>query len=255
MSKPNLLKTCSSCGLQKPLAAFLQLTESQGTVYGTICGDCRKAQMHKVKTPKEQDEFSTSSTGTKIDSKARVHDSIEKKEKQKKSGEVEKEREKTKSKKEKQRIQKIITVEKEEKEHRKTYLERGSFLSDTQNKVAHQRAFEEKIKIEQDSKLEAIKQDQEKTSINLGSGVAYQPSQTGAQIKYTQGHFLGFKKWLGFSAPITRSLESSAQTAEQKNIKIGAQLDTKSKDQKVEHPEETIEKDIEKTFRPSSGKS
>lgn len=67
----SLSKTCAICGLPKPLSAFLQLAGPQGTVYGNICAHCRKAQANQPPTPEPEDR-TRSSTGFKIDAKAKV---------------------------------------------------------------------------------------------------------------------------------------------------------------------------------------
>jgi hypothetical protein len=50
---PNLTKTCSICGLQKPLTAFLQLAGKQGTIYGDVCGSCRKTAAEMEENAKD----------------------------------------------------------------------------------------------------------------------------------------------------------------------------------------------------------
>ncbi len=77
-----LTKICRSCGQQKPLSAFLQLGAPRNTTYGNICADCRKTAP-KINTPKESDEASTSTTGHRIDSKAKVHAEIDKRQQRK----------------------------------------------------------------------------------------------------------------------------------------------------------------------------
>lgn len=65
-------KICKSCGQQKPLSAFQQLTEGLRTTYGNVCASCRKIN-------KEQ-ENTTSTTGKKIDAKAKVQGEADKRE-------------------------------------------------------------------------------------------------------------------------------------------------------------------------------
>src|SRR5260221_9265818 len=81
MNKSNvsLTKTCSSCGLQKPLSAFLQLSSQSSATYGNICSACRKTNAENVATPKEAEEESTTSkTGLKIDAKTKVKSELDK---------------------------------------------------------------------------------------------------------------------------------------------------------------------------------
>jgi hypothetical protein len=67
-----LSKSCLSCGLQKPLSAFLQITGPEGSSYGNICSTCRGSGMGKKITITEvEDDHVSSSTGLKIDGKAK----------------------------------------------------------------------------------------------------------------------------------------------------------------------------------------
>ncbi len=75
-----LTKTCSNCGRQKPLSAFLELTGTQGSTYGNICSSCRKIMIEEAKTKKkETEEGTTSSAGSKVDSKRKTQGDVDKK--------------------------------------------------------------------------------------------------------------------------------------------------------------------------------
>lgn len=80
MNKPGYpTKTCSSCGQRKPLSAFLQLASPDA--YGNICSDCRKASIDDSETEsREQDESTRSTTGAKLDAKAKVQTTADKRE-------------------------------------------------------------------------------------------------------------------------------------------------------------------------------
>ena len=80
MVKTGLTKTCSSCGLQKSLPAFLQLGGPEGTHYGNICADCRRANKDKIVAEKEPDETWATNTGHKVDSKVKVRTDTDKRE-------------------------------------------------------------------------------------------------------------------------------------------------------------------------------
>lgn len=71
-------KICSSCGQKKPLSAFLQLAAPHS--YGNICSDCRKSAIDSSETAKEQDESTRSTTGAKLDAKAKVQATADKRE-------------------------------------------------------------------------------------------------------------------------------------------------------------------------------
>lgn len=57
-----LTKTCTSCGLEKPLSAFLQMTGLHGRIYSSICSACRKIQIENAKAKE-----SSSGEGSKRD--------------------------------------------------------------------------------------------------------------------------------------------------------------------------------------------
>lgn len=63
MSNTNqhLTKNCISCGQQKPLTAFLELTSDKGTQYGNVCSSCRRAHLEKERANKELEESGTKS--------------------------------------------------------------------------------------------------------------------------------------------------------------------------------------------------
>jgi hypothetical protein len=120
-----LMKTCNSCGLQKPLTAFLEVAGPEGTTYGNICASCRKAHIDKLAKPKEPEDSTTSNTGLRIDNKSKVQEEKEKKEfyKQIEEDYVD-EREKLSEKQVKQENKKL-NIAAEEKKHRE---EKRSFL-------------------------------------------------------------------------------------------------------------------------------
>ncbi|MDX1901822.1 MAG: hypothetical protein SFW66_07465 [Gammaproteobacteria bacterium] len=52
--KEPIQRTCTGCGLLKPLAAFLYLTD-KGTTYGTLCATCRSIQARNPKKAEDED--------------------------------------------------------------------------------------------------------------------------------------------------------------------------------------------------------
>jgi hypothetical protein len=127
MVKQNQLnKTCMSCGLQKQISAFLQISGPEGTSYGSICATCRGSGLGKaVVIPENESEerHSSSSTGLKIDAKAKVHLDIEKKQFKQNQKETE-----IKETKKLESIKEDILDRKEKKEdaelkHRQSYIE------------------------------------------------------------------------------------------------------------------------------------
>jgi hypothetical protein len=119
-----MTRICSACGLQKPLAAFLELSSTHGTRYGTICATCRGSKGNENKAPKKDDEQSTvATTGTRIGLKERVF--IEKEQKKQdivaKEERIDQLAERDMLKEEKDK--KVAAKEKAEKNHRSTYLD------------------------------------------------------------------------------------------------------------------------------------
>ena len=127
INPPSLTKTCISCGIEKPLSAFLELSGEHSGSYGSICGTCRKENQTKAK-PKETEGGSRSSSGEKIDSKAKIAGDIDKKESL-----VRKEEEYFEERDENALIENIEIdkkgeTSKNERKHRETFLGTSSFL-------------------------------------------------------------------------------------------------------------------------------
>lgn len=78
--KTILTKTCSVCGMQKPLSAFLIASSTLGGKYGDICATCRRKQKEKDNALQEPEEGTSSSSGFKIDQKAKVKSEQDKRE-------------------------------------------------------------------------------------------------------------------------------------------------------------------------------
>lgn len=124
MEKPNqLTRTCTVCGLKKPLSAFLQLSASQGTHYGNICADCRSKQARSGAKPLAEEEWSKAGTGARIGAKERLY--IDEKKKLELQTKQEAEKKETK-KLDLEKTDKTIRDEsqkKYEKDHRNFFLE------------------------------------------------------------------------------------------------------------------------------------
>lgn len=65
----NQVKTCKSCGIQKPLSAFLQYSGRVGSSYSNICTSCRANTTPKAS---QDTDSGTMKTEKKIDAKAKV---------------------------------------------------------------------------------------------------------------------------------------------------------------------------------------
>jgi hypothetical protein len=120
-----IVRTCLACGLEKPLAAFLQLSGTQGTVYGNICSSCRSSEAKsKAVVPKQEtDETGRTGVGSRIDAKTKVKTEIIQKTIIKQAKEADQLEKKQKDLKITDQLDKKETQEKAEKHHRKEYIE------------------------------------------------------------------------------------------------------------------------------------
>lgn len=211
MEKPitPITKTCSVCGQQKPLAAFLQLGGGQqGDMYGNICSSCRKTALEEAKRPKEAEEGTRSTTGLTIDSKTKVKIETDKKQLRKETEELHEEERDEKVEKEVQLTDKKEKIAKGEKNHRESYIERRSFLDSTDKA---RRASSHPV-------FGGEEQKAKEGAIRLDAPVL--DTQIAGKIKYQGSVFNQFKAWLGASAPIVRATQLTAQkTAESLNKK------------------------------------
>lgn len=244
MSNNTLLKTCSVCGLQKPLSAFLELTGSEGTTYGNVCATCRKTHLEKEKKPKDLEGTTTSTSGKKIDSKARVAESIDhlQEKKIKEEAEIEEAEKIEQEEKEVSEKEEKTTFEKKKLEE---FLQKRSFLSEKKPERTIKTTAEQQIERAQqqaqnvdtvEKQTQATKEDQEKTEIRLD--VPFIDTQIAGKLKYSserfkQGvsnqRFANFRNWIGEeTAPgkVAREIDKAA----------------KSNKETPENPEEFIEK-------------
>lgn len=225
MNKPALMKTCSICGLQKPLSAFLIITEEEGTTYGNICAACRKAQRKAIP---ENDESTTSTTGRTIDSKAKAHGDIDKKQQHDKTEEqYHEERDKT-AEKETKRTEKII-ITTEEKKQRDLQKGKQSFLERHRTTQQATEVF--------GGEAQTAKEKQ----INLAAPVL--DTHHGLKEKHKGVMFNQFKSWLGGSAPIGGHAPGSHAGGEKTQTKKNQE--EKNKDPLIDY--------IDEHWTPGSG--
>ncbi len=130
----NISKTCISCGLEKQLAAFLQINGPEGSSYGNVCSTCRGSGLGKVIVIPEQDDerHSSSSTGLKIDAKSKIHIDIEKKQTVKNKQELDIEEKKKDELTTDKLLEKKEQKQDAETKHRQQYIDpkkRDSFLN------------------------------------------------------------------------------------------------------------------------------
>lgn len=190
-----LTKVCSSCGQQKSLSAFLQLS-GEGTIYGNICSDCRKAGLDKPKETKEESTRST--TGNKIDAKAKVQREIDQRNIRNQLTEQYEEEKEKKEKKHHLHVEKRKEVATEEKSHRKNYIEKRGFLDTKKTPVDRSQVFG------------GEKQLAKERNIDLTN--PFRDTEIVGKVKYEQSSiFQQFKKWVGPRAPIVSAAEKKMQ--------------------------------------------
>jgi hypothetical protein len=224
MGKSNLTKTCSSCGLQKPFSAFLQLAGPQGATYGNLCASCRKTNMDKAAASKEGEESTTSTTGHRIGTKERIQAEIDNKERFKKTEErYHEDRDKNAERQAEQHERKVDITAKEE-QHRADYLQKHTYSQTTirtesqRITEARQKALEQAVKqaqnIEHAEKQDEVTQTELKekeVKVDNAGGVmrvAGKVSLSGVYVK-------AFAAWLGKDSPFARALEQPSQKADQ----------------------------------------
>jgi len=127
-NQPTFTKTCSSCGLQKPLSAFLELSGDNAGSYGNICGSCRKA--HQNKEIIEEGDSTKSDSGHKIDGKTKIVIDIDAKEKHHRAEEEYHEERDENEIIDTEILDKRDNKAKDERKHRESFLNKPSYLTD-----------------------------------------------------------------------------------------------------------------------------
>lgn len=250
----SLTKTCLACATEKSLAAFLQISGTQGTVYGNICSSCRSdSARSKPILPKEDEDTGRGSAGLKIDSKTRVQQLIEQQKQTKKTKENIHQEDKKQERIVFDKTERKETKEKSEKSHREGYLEakkKQGFLGSSAQKtqtlgtIPSQKSqidstiITEQQLIETQKQEAAIQQEQKLTSTDMT-----QSFRDTGESKYQSAGFKQFKDWLGTSANF-RTVERLYKSAD----------NAKKSDEKNENKKDPFTDYVEKTFKPSSRK-
>lgn len=230
MSKQTQLsKTCIVCGIQKPLAAFLQMTGAQGTIYGNVCTACRgvNAKSNETVALKEDDHGSTSS-GLRIDSTARNLAEIKEKKFETEKDELKREDREKRDKLQHDRTELIDKRQEAEKDHRYNYIEirqKQGFLSWQEKKTAEKQITKQlqqkKTTIErlhdtlEHQKVVAAKEDMRLNTLDLSAPIL----GTGYEMRFRSSIFLSYLAWLGFesNAPIVQLFKNLNVPQQQNN--------------------------------------
>ncbi len=212
-----LNRTCLACGLEKPLAAFLQISGSQGTVYGNICSSCRTAGAKgNLNLPKpEGEEAGGGGTGLKIDSKTKIQFEFEKKQLDKKTKEITLEEKREREDLKLEKSERTEKTEKSEKSHRETYIEakkKRGFL-DIVSKPEKDKPGTSRSVILDDkealAKLSEFEAQIQKEIIAQEEQSLRTPDIAKTPIRYDRARslstdFLRYKEWLGASSNFRR---------------------------------------------------
>lgn len=219
MDKLNqLTRVCSSCGIKKPLSAFLHLG-GQGTTYGAICSDCRRAGLGKPVASKEDKEKETTSSGFRIGAKQKVFSDLQK---QRQFQDLKETYRKDFLKRENFKSEKLFnteSIQKAEKQHRKFYIEakKQGFLAGSKTPESKQKQVAEKAKVQfheeraQQEKTAHVTETKRREDLfdytlkmtTVDFTVPYLDPQF-TEIRYHNPVFLRFKQWLGSSAPMAK---------------------------------------------------
>lgn len=218
-----LTRTCLACGLEKPLAAFLQITGTQGTVYGNVCSSCRSTSAKAKKNIPTIEDDARGATGITIDSKARIrmeqlHAEMDQKKETEKIAHLDK--------REKMILEKALKTqnkEQAEKHHREGYIEDKEKIKFTKSiekkpeKKPLDRSFisNHQHVLETHMIEESLKQ--EINLVNVDTSQLFLDSQFG-EIKFQSEVFKSFKTWLGTSANFRTIERLYSQKAEQSKL-------------------------------------
>ena len=218
-----LNRTCLSCGLEKPLAAFLQISGTQGTVYGNICSTCRSTgAKSKTIVPKTDidDEEGSESSGYRIDNKMKVQEEIERKRLDKKTKELDQLERRALEDSLNKKTDRKDAKEKGEKEHRKdidTKKQKGFLSTQTGTKPNNQSAIDRATHqergfiqshqeiIENQNQESAIKEEIRNTTIDLSQ--EFRDPQFGESgLRFQSEIFRAFRARLGPGANINAKI-------------------------------------------------
>lgn len=189
--KTQLMKTCSNCGLQKPLSAFLQLAEKGNWAYGGICADCRG--ILKDAPAISEDSVGGTATGLKIDAKAKTQTEVDSKALQKRTVESDQLERRTQTLFKKQHIQKTKIKASQERSHRENFLNKKSETT-TKSTVTSQAQLDQKT-----ANAAAFSAEKRKEEGGVNYMVEVRDTGFSGKIKHHSAVFQQLKTWLGNS--------------------------------------------------------
>jgi hypothetical protein len=212
MKRDLITRTCSNCGLEKPISAFLQVSGAHGTIYGHICGTCRGAGAKEKPDTAADDESSTSPMGLRIGHKEQVFSTLEQIRKLKSVKEIHLKEIKKREDLSKERTRVSDAKEQTDKDYRKVYLEakqKQGFLSKptppppppTPPAAAGEtKQFMDRLSSD-NPEINPLMEAKQREKIELN--VSQQQPQFGDNKTQTEA-FKNFLLWLGPTAPAMR---------------------------------------------------
>lgn len=230
MTDQTLTKICKSCGLAKPLSAFLEMHSDGGTRYGQICASCRKTQAEAAARLRKSEAESggASETGHRIDTKARIQAEHDKRESRETIDENYHEDRKDDQALDQLNQKKADIRLKTEKKVQATLLNRRNFLGD------NPKTTQTPAQTTAPTPAEQNQEDLKKTGFNTNA--PYIDPQIAGQTRFQGQAFLQYRQWLGKNSPLVKGAEASMKRDAEKGNKA---------------PKDPVEF-IEQTFGPKS---
>lgn len=234
-------KVCASCGQEKPMSAFLELSGDQAGHYGNICGTCRKTYLEQSK-PKDEASGKTG-TGHKIDSKAKVAGDIDRQEEAASKEEQYHQERDEEELEQSDNLDKDDLRKQDERKHHQSFLDRRTAITDKKKAQAEAAnshfAVQENTK-EQSNTSESAREEQKKTGFDFYGPV--QDTYIAGKEKYKGVHIRQFATWAGKGSAIGRRLGSQ-------NPAAGSEPASKT-----EEKNQTLAEHLENNFGPGSRK-
>lgn len=255
----SLTKTCMNCGQQKHLSAFLEMSGTEGTAYGNICSTCRKTMLDELQRRKktEAEGSTTTESGHKIDTKAKVQGTIDKRELVQRTDEEYHAERKVDAEDGKEKKQVKFNTESGQRKHREDFLKKRPFLGKDSNSSGKQTTAQqlrtEMLRGNEANAQQSSNRYDDRIKTEHDFTVANQGQQISGQIRFSGQTYQQFRQWLGNSAPIVNNLNQTKKDPAPKQAGSIAQPVTQTKIfAKEEKGKDPAVEFIEQNWRPGS---
>lgn len=208
----SLSKKCASCGIERPLNAFLILKTAVGAQYGNICTSCRQAQTKQGSmTGQDIDDSNGTVDRLAIDNKTKVAIERDKKQHQKDTESRHLEEDLQAEEEKNLAIEKKTAISSEEKKHRQAFLDtkpiKHSFVSTREQQRLQQHQDQQSHLTSDIQQKEHEKNQQEINELNLNTPLS-SPTDRRKHQSTTFKHFLA---WAGEGSAIAKNLAQLSQ--------------------------------------------